>query len=167
MPRLNRLGCNLLLSHYLAVAHPHRKMIGRSVGFHRGKVEKERALSPCHSCQHCWTSVIPRLTPGAFLGPWYHCGPFGTEMHPGIIDPQCDAVETCRAAGEDRALSFLRFSLFGTRFVFAKFPSTALDLFLVTMILQIHAAGYLATGWTCMSCASPGFGNVNTGSNPY
>eukprot|EP00437_Effrenium_voratum_P015540 CAMPEP_0181442678 /NCGR_PEP_ID=MMETSP1110-20121109/24151_1 /TAXON_ID=174948 /ORGANISM="Symbiodinium sp., Strain CCMP421" /LENGTH=343 /DNA_ID=CAMNT_0023566609 /DNA_START=131 /DNA_END=1162 /DNA_ORIENTATION=+ len=43
---LNRLGCNLLLSHYLAVAHPHRKMIG-------------------------------------------------------IIDPQCDAVETCRAAGED------------------------------------------------------------------
>mmetsp|Transcript_74800 Transcript_74800/g.165161 ORF Transcript_74800/g.165161 Transcript_74800/m.165161 type:complete len:376 (-) Transcript_74800:29-1156(-) len=43
---LNRLGCNLLLSHYLACAHPHRKMIG-------------------------------------------------------IIDPQCDAVETCRAAGQE------------------------------------------------------------------
>jgi len=43
---LNRLGCNLLLSHYLACAHPHRKMIG-------------------------------------------------------IIDPQCDAVETCKAAGQE------------------------------------------------------------------
>ena len=28
--RLNRLGCNLLLSHYLACAHPHRKMIGNT-----------------------------------------------------------------------------------------------------------------------------------------
>ena len=30
--RLNRLGCNLLLSHYLACAHPHRKMIGTPTG---------------------------------------------------------------------------------------------------------------------------------------
>lgn len=33
--RLNRLGCNLLLSHYLACAHPHRKMIGTPAGWHR------------------------------------------------------------------------------------------------------------------------------------
>lgn len=36
--RLNRLGCNLLLSHYLACAHPHRKMIGTPAGWQPGEV---------------------------------------------------------------------------------------------------------------------------------
>ena len=32
---------------------------------------------------------------------WVPLGPTGAQRCPGIIDPQCDAVETCRAAGQE------------------------------------------------------------------
>jgi hypothetical protein len=35
------------------------------------------------------------------LKKWVPLGPTGAQRCPGIIDPQCDAVETCRAAGQE------------------------------------------------------------------
>ena len=49
--RLNRLGCNLLLSHYLACAHPHRKMIGNTAETGKFRVsekwDRSRDISAC------------------------------------------------------------------------------------------------------------------------